>query len=145
MLSTILVPTDGTSSVDAPLKAALELARQSGGKIIALAVAGVLPIDPAADSMPAGEWEKYEAYLRGEAGKNLVAVTDAAHEAGVPCETVIEQGDDPAEKILQVAQLRGCDAIFMASHRPGALMKLFVGSVTQKMLAHATVPVMVFP
>lgn len=144
MLSNILVPTDGTSSAEAPLKAALELARQSGGKIIALTVASALPLDPAAGSMPAGEWEKYEAYLRGEAGKNLVAVTDAAYEAGVPCETVIEQSDDPAEKILQVAQLRGCDAIFMASHRPGTLMKLFVGSVTQKVLAQATVPVMVF-
>lgn len=144
MLSTLLVPTDGTAASDAPLRAALEIARQSGGKIVALTVASVLPLDPAASSMPAAEWEKYEGYLRGEAGKNLIAVTDAAHEAGVPCETVIEQGDDPAEKILQVARLRGCDAIFMASHRQGALMRLFVGSVTQKVLANATVPVMVF-
>lgn len=144
MLSNILVPTDGTDAVDAPLKAALELARKTGGKIVTLTVASELPLDPAANTMPASEWKNYEKYLRDEAAKNLAPVTIAAREAGVPCEGVVEQGDDPAEKILAVAQRLGCDAIFMASHRKSALMKLFVGSSTQKVLAHATVPVMVF-
>lgn len=144
MLSTILVPTDGSSSVDAPLKAALEIAGQTGGKIIAMTVANELPIDPAANSMPASEWKHYEKYLREDAAKNLEPVVIAARKAGVPCDTVVEQGDDPAEKIVAVAQRLGCDAIFMASHRKNALMKLFVGSSTQKVLAHATVPVMVF-
>lgn len=144
MLSTILVPTDGTNSVDAPLKAALELTKKTGGKIVALTVANELPLDPAANAMPASEWKNYEKYLRDEAAKNLDPVVIAAREAGVPCETVIEQGDDPAENIVAVAQRLGCDAIFMASHRKSALMKLFVGSSTQKVLAHATVPVMVF-
>ena len=94
--------------------------------------------------MPASEWRQYEKYQRDDAAKNLEPVLIAAREAGVPCDTVIEQGDDPAEKIVAVAQRLGCDAIFMASHRKNALMKLFVGSSTQKVLAHATVPVMVF-
>ncbi len=144
MLSTILVPTDGSNVADAPLKAALELTRQVGGKIIALTVANELPLDPAANAMPASEWKNYEKHLRDEAARSLEPIVIAAREAGVTCETVVEQGDDPAEKIVAVAQRLGCDAIFMASHRKNALMKLFVGSSTQKVLAHATVPVMVF-
>lgn len=144
MLRKILVPTDGSPDLAAPLKAALEIAKTTGGQIVALTVASELPYDPSANTMPASEWEKYEKYLRGEAAKNLVAVSDAAAEAGVPCETVIEQSDDAAAKIVEVAARLQCDAIFMASHRKSTLMKLFVGSATQKVLAHANVPVMVF-
>ena len=144
MLSTILVPTDGSADIDAPLKAALAVAKKSGGKIIALTVANELPIDPQANTMPASEWEKYQRYMRGEATKNLVTVTDAAAAAGVPCETVVEQSDDAAACILEVAARKECNAIFMASHRKSKLTQLFVGSSTQKVLAHAKVPVMVF-
>lgn len=144
MLTNILVPTDGSSDIDGPLKAALDIAKKTGGKIIALTVANELPIDPSANTMPASEWEKYEKYLRGEATKHLVTVTDAAAVAGVHCETVVEQSEDAAEKIIEVAQRMKCDAIFMASHRKSKLMQLFVGSSTQKVLAHARIPVMVF-
>ena len=144
MLTNILVPTDGSADLEAPLKAALDIAKKTGGKIVALTVASELPFDPSANAMPASEWEKYEKYLRGEATKNLVAVTDAASAAGVPCEAVVEQSDDAALKIVEVAERMQCDAIFMASHRKSTLMKLFVGSATQKVLAHANVPVMVF-
>lgn len=144
MLTKILVPTDGSPDLYAPLQAALEIAKKTGGKIVALTVANKLPIDPSANSMPASEWEKYEKYLRGEAAKHLVAVSDAAAAAGVPCETVIEQADDAADIIVEVAARMQCDAIFMSSHRKSKLMQLFVGSSTQKVLAHASVPVMVF-
>ena len=144
MLTKILVPTDGSPDLAAPLKAALAIAQKTGGQIVALTVANELPIDPSANTMPASEWNRYEKYLRGEASKHLVAVTDAAAAAGVRCETVIEQSDDPAEKIVEVATRLQCDAIFMASHRQSKLMKLFVGSATQKVLAHANMPVMVF-
>ncbi len=144
MLNKILVPTDGSADLDAPLKAAIDIAKKSGGMIVALTVASELPTDPAANTMPASEWAKYESYLRGEATKHLVAVTDAAAAAGVRCETVVEQSDDAAEKIVEVAARLQCDAIFMASHRKSKLVQLFVGSSTQKVLAHANVPVMVF-
>ncbi len=144
MLTKILVPTDGSPDLDAPLQAALAIAKKTGGQIVALTVANELPIDPSANSMPASEWERYEQYLRGEAARHLVAVRDAAAAAGVHCENVIEQADDPAEKIVEVAARLQCDAIFMAAHRKSRLVKLFVGSSTQKVLAHASVPVMVF-
>ncbi len=144
MLKKILVPTDGSDDIAGPLKAAIEIAKTTGGQIVALTVASELPNDPAANAMPASEWEKYEKYLRGEATKHLVAVTDAAAAAGVRCDTVVEQSDDAAAKIVEVAARLQCDAIFMASHRKSKLVQLFVGSSTQKVLAHANVPVMVF-
>ena len=70
--------------------------------------------------------------------------TEATISAGVPCETVVEQSEDAARKIVEVADRMQCDAIFMASHRKSALEKLFVGSATQKVLSLTNVPVMVF-
>ena len=39
---------------------------------------------------------------------------------------------------------RECDAIFIASHGRRGLSRLILGSVTQKVLAHSKVPVLVF-
>ena len=37
-----------------------------------------------------------------------------------------------------------CDVIFMASHGRRGLTKLIMGSVTQKVLTHAKIPVVVY-
>ena len=46
--------------------------------------------------------------------------------------------------IIDAAREVGCDIIFMASHGHRGLTGLIVGSVTQKVLSHSTIPVLVF-
>jgi hemerythrin-like domain-containing protein len=51
--------------------------------------------------------------------------------------------DRPHEAILATATARGCDLIFMASRGGSGLARMLRGSVTQKVLQEATLPVLV--
>jgi hemerythrin-like domain-containing protein len=67
----------------------------------------------------------------------------AALEAGVACDSLTVTSDRPHEAILDAAEARGCDLIFMASHGRRGLKRLVLGSQTAKVLQHATIPVLV--
>ena len=62
----------------------------------------------------------------------------------VPCEVMHVISDSPYEAIIDAAKKKKCDLIFMASHGRGELASLILGSVTQKVLAHSKVPVLVY-
>ena len=53
------------------------------------------------------------------------------------------QAFNPDEEIISAAEKHHCDAIFMASHGRSGLSRLFLGSKTQRVLAHSTIPVLV--
>jgi len=44
-----------------------------------------------------------------------------------------------------VARSHKCDAIFMSSHGRSGIASLILGSVTQRVLAHSSIPVIVYP
>jgi nucleotide-binding universal stress UspA family protein len=48
------------------------------------------------------------------------------------------------EGIVNAAKRKKCDAIFMASHGRGGVGSLILGSVTQRVLSHSKVPVVVY-
>ncbi|MBE3074109.1 MAG: universal stress protein, partial [Actinobacteria bacterium] len=48
------------------------------------------------------------------------------------------------EGIIAAAKKRKCDVIFMASHGRRGLSRLIMGSVTQKVLSHSEIPVVVY-
>jgi nucleotide-binding universal stress UspA family protein len=57
---------------------------------------------------------------------------------------VLLEGGDPYEAILAAARDHGCDLILMASHGRKGVRGLLLGSQTQKVLTHSSIPVMVF-
>ena len=67
-----------------------------------------------------------------------------AKAAGVPFTAVVAKAYSPYEGIIAVARKRKCDVIFMASHGRRGLSKLLMGSVTQKVLTHSRIPVVVY-
>ena len=146
MFKTILVPTDGSPESDKAINAAIEVARQSGGRIIGLSVSEPYPFSPVAESVGTypPSYEDYEKTMRERAQQHVARIVDAAKAANVPCEPVVAESFDPSDEIIRTATDHGCDVIFMASHGTGGLRRLFVGSQTQKVLAHSAIPVMVF-
>jgi nucleotide-binding universal stress UspA family protein len=48
----------------------------------------------------------------------------------------------PADAILRVQEIRGSDLIVMGTHGRGRLVGLVLGSVSQKVLAHASSPIL---
>ena len=59
------------------------------------------------------------------------------------CSTLLAVNLKPWEGILKTARARKCDAIVMASHGRTGLGGLFLGSETQRVLAHSRIPVLV--
>jgi nucleotide-binding universal stress UspA family protein len=144
MFKKILVPTDGSDIAGQAVEAAIDYAKASGGMIVALSVAQPYPIVPAVDGALMIDPGVDSTELQQIARQTVDEVTRAAQAAGVSCEPHTSMSFMPYEEILRAATEYQCDAIFMASHGRRGLSRLLAGSQTQKVLAYAHVPVLVF-
>jgi nucleotide-binding universal stress UspA family protein len=118
MFQHILVPTDGSPRSDAAARDAVALARSLGGRVTALTVKPefhVFTLRPSEIEDTKGDSWDVDLHARNF----LAVVEDAAREAG-------------------------CDAIAIATHGRSGVVELLLGSQTQRVLAHAKVPVIVY-
>jgi nucleotide-binding universal stress UspA family protein len=146
MFKHILIPTDGSEVAAKAIRAGVRLAAEMGAK-----VTGLYAQEPHPMHLHAGGYA-VEKDLIAELDRrarlfaqNCVAqVATEAAAAGVACEPLVVRSDRPYEAIVKTAQERGCDAIFMASHGHKGLAAMVLGSVTQQVLARASIPVLVF-
>jgi nucleotide-binding universal stress UspA family protein len=143
MFKTILLPTDGSDLSRRAIETAIEYAQLCGAKIHGISVAEPYPFTPLAESAMAIDPTIYEENVRSLAQQHVNKISDAARIAGVECETSVVLSFSPDEEIINAAKKFHCDAIFMASHGRSGLSRLFLGSKTQKVLAHSTIPVLV--
>jgi nucleotide-binding universal stress UspA family protein len=146
MFKKILVPTDGSALSEKAIHAAVEFAQTNGSEIIAVSVAEPYVYNTFAEgsSIIQVAPEAHDEKMQELAQKHVEKVANLAQARGVPCKTVVALSFSPYEEIVQAATDFHCDVIFMASHGRKGLNKLFVGSETQKVLAHSTLPVLVF-
>ena len=146
MFKHILVPTDGSQLSLETVKRAVTFAREAGAKItfffakpdypVAFYGEGAL-IDPTTP-------EKFAEIADRQAQEILANASAVAKEAGVPSANTDSVSDLPYQAIIDAANNAGCDLIFMASHGRGAFSGLLLGSETQKVLTHSTIPVLVY-
>jgi nucleotide-binding universal stress UspA family protein len=81
----------------------------------------------------------YAAAARSEM-KSLEPLARRAEQAGIHCEIVVRPGL-PADQILAFLRERSIDRVVMATHSPGPIGKLLVGSVAEAVLRTSSVPV----
>jgi nucleotide-binding universal stress UspA family protein len=81
--------------------------------------------------------------VKQHASTVLGRVADSARASSVPCECVQIEHDHPYEAIIATAKDKGCDLIVMASHGRSGISALLLGSVTNKVLTHTRIPVLV--
>lgn len=143
MFKTILVPTDGSERSDKAITSAIDYAKHCGSRIVGISVAEPYPFSPLAESSMAIDPGIYEDNVRSLAEQHVKKVADAAEAAGVPCQTATMLSFAPDEEIVNAAKAYECDVIFMASHSRSSLSRIFLGSKTQKVLAHSSIPVLV--
>ncbi|MDO9072878.1 MAG: universal stress protein [Rubrivivax sp.] len=145
MFKHILLPTDGSALSRRAAATGVELARTVGARVTALFVAPVpTPLVyehflPVAYMTP----EEHEKLIQEASARYLGTIEKAAAAAGVPFEGLHVTSDYPADAIVKAAAKHKCDLIVMASHGRKGIKGLLLGSETAKVLAHATVPVMV--
>jgi nucleotide-binding universal stress UspA family protein/hemerythrin-like domain-containing protein len=85
----------------------------------------------------------FEEHAAGEARALLAKAETVARAANVAYASVHVTSDHPYAAILDAAEHNGCDLIFMASHGQRGIRGLVLGSQTQRVLQHTTIPVLV--
>ena len=144
MFRHLLVPTDGSPLSAKAAQAAVNFAKEVGARLTALSVAEPFPYSALSESAFLPDQVRFEKQMQDHARRYVDDVAELAAASGVPCDTRVALSFSPYEEIVRTAEELGCDAVFMASHGRKGLNRLFVGSETQKVLAHTTLPVMVF-
>jgi nucleotide-binding universal stress UspA family protein len=142
MYKRILFPTDGSDITTKALQTALSLAKLCGAELHTLAVMEPFPYSAISEMQPVPPQEFFDAQQR-VASARVKAVAAAAAAAGVPCQAATVEALHPWEAILDHGKTQGCDVVVMASHGRRGVSALLLGSETQKVLTHSTLPVLV--
>ncbi len=143
MFKHILLPVDGSELSMRAVDTGIALAAALGARIHAL---HVLPPFPAVTYFAAIAQANETMYVEravASAERVLAGVQDRARAAGVPCGTSHEIDSRPYCAIAAAVSRYHCDVIVMATHGRRGFEKLLLGSVTQKALLLADVPVLV--
>nr|WP_314538876.1 universal stress protein [uncultured Massilia sp.] len=143
MYQRILLPTDGSEASGRAVEAGVAFAGELGAEIVALHVTPPFRIFSTDATMLEDTADQYADASRERALRLLADVAAAAQAAGVPCRLEHVESDQPWQTIIDTAQRLGCDLIVMASHGRRGIAGLLLGSETQRVLVHSTIPVLV--
>jgi nucleotide-binding universal stress UspA family protein len=136
----ILLPTDGTEFCEKAVRHGVALAKLGGARVTGVTVTVPMRLP---QSVPPDLAERLRESRRVEAEEILASVEATAKASGVQCETLEVNDEHPYQGIISTAQSKGCDLIVMASHGRRGVSALLIGSETQKVLGHSTIPVLV--
>lgn len=146
MFRHVLVPIDGSPAALQAMKVAARFAREQRARLTAFWAAPTWEPNmyAYAGAVPAGfiSPRQHSAHARNTARRYLEAAKKVAAAAGASCKGLYVEGNIPYLEIIKAARRYRCDLIVMAS-QTGGLPRVLLGSQTDKVLAHAPVPVMV--
>lgn len=142
MFKRILVPTDGSEITEKAARSAITLAQTLGAEVHTLSVKEPFPYSAVSELQPVPPQEFFDAQER-IATRRIDVVRQLVREAGLVGEAKTVEGIHPWEAIIDYAKEKGCDLIVMASHGRRGMSALLLGSETQKVLTHSSVPVLV--
>ena len=145
MFKHLLICTDGSPLANKAAKGGIALAKALQAKVtVYCAIENMLPIYSEGYAFDQLTIDRFEAALQIVAKKRVDAIGKLAKAAGVPVACVVTIAYSTHEGIIAAAKKQKCDAIVIASHGRSGISKLFMGSVTQQVLAHSKLPVVVY-
>jgi nucleotide-binding universal stress UspA family protein len=146
MISTILVPTDGSKTAQKAAKYAADLAKELQASIVVLSVFDRSSFMGWASSdafVPPQELESIESSFQEAAKKHGEEVKRVCDKRGIQSRVILATGH-PVEAILKEAKKSKADLIVMGSHGRSALAAAVLGSVTYGVIHRdITTPVLV--
>lgn len=133
-LNRILLGTDFSPGAAAAVRCAGELGRSFGSEIL------LVHVDEAAGPSP-GQGSDPDHRVAGLA-RSLGEACAALREAGLRCRRVLSSGDAAVE-ILRLAVAERCGLIVVGSHGRSDVRGLLLGSVADRVVRRAPLPVLV--
>jgi nucleotide-binding universal stress UspA family protein len=146
MFKHILIPTDGSPVSAKAVKAGIAFAKESGAKVTGYHAVEPVPTRLYGEGYVADKQmiAEFERRTHAAAKKHVADIARAARKAGVSFDTLVQTARTPYEGIVEAAQKRDCDLIFMSSHGYRGLMRLALGSVADRVMTLSKVPVLVY-
>jgi len=136
VFSNLLVAVDGSESAKKAFEKSIYLAQNCNSKVD---IVHVVQCELGGDS--ANTFELIEE-LKENAKKMLEEYKNQAAKNNIPIQIMVIQGD-PAQVIIELAKTKNYDLIIMGTRGRSAFQELLIGSVSQKVMHHASCPVMV--
>lgn len=142
MYSHLLVPLDGSRFAEAALPHALELAQKFGSKIT-LVRAIEPPHTIAADIGDTADMLiKMREISQKEAESYLQSLVGSLKQQGYNIKPLVLMGTSTPQSILSAADDNEVDLIVMSTHGRSGLGRFVFGSVAEKVVRHASMPVL---
>jgi len=145
MYERILVATDGSPLSEKAVNHALNLAKLTGASVVAMKVIPRYPRSylEGGATIELSEIKRIETQWAEKAQAVLNQIKVDGKSMGVSVKTSVAKSDLIAESIIAAAEKQKADLIVMASHGRKGIKRLLLGSETQHVLTHSTVPVLV--
>lgn len=144
MFQHLLLPVDGSPLSEAAFSKALVFAREARARVTVIRVIPDFHVYTYQVELLADTRTRFVQEATRNAAEYLRTLAAEAEAADVSCETLSVIHDHPYEAIIHAAQERACDLIVMASHGRRGLQGVLIGSETNKVLTHSTIPVLVY-
>lgn len=138
----ILVPVDGSQTALHALREAVVVTRAFGSSVFLVHVIDPYPFLGAGADFALGQAD-YLSAANANATRALAVASEIVGAAGLSCNATMVDGHAAEEGILDTARTCNADLIVMGSHGRRGIEKLLLGSVTQRVLQDARVPVLV--
>jgi nucleotide-binding universal stress UspA family protein len=136
----IVSPIDFSVHSDDALKTAADLASRFGSELCLIHVVPALPKLPSLQAL--FNEADYEQALHSEAEKRLAQMVEEFARHGIKAQYAVGTANDTAMEILRVAQHHHADLIVIATHGMTGWHELAFGSVAEKVVQLATIPVL---
>lgn len=142
-MNKILVAVDDSQTSEPVMQKALEMAEKLNSDVLILTVITrlVRPIHTHSAKEPGHTYTEYE-NPKEMADQVLAHAEDVFKDFHGHHETLIEFGD-PANKIIDVAEEKGCDLIIMGNRGLSVFKRVMMGSVSTKVLHNAPCHVLI--
>ncbi|MDD1722849.1 MAG: universal stress protein [Methanothrix sp.] len=141
MYKRILIATDGSDKSMKAAEEGMELAKALGAQVIALNVINEVVIASAVRQL-GSDRKEVEEKLKVAGGKAVDSIKAMGAKMGVSVDAIVRIGA-PANTVIDTSGAEKADLIVMGSHGESGATKLLIGSVVQKVLYWATIPVLV--
>lgn len=145
MYQRLLVATDGSALSKKAVRSAIDLAAAVGAELVALYVVPRYPVSyfEGGITISVEEIARTEKQWSDKGQAVVDAVQQEALAEGVKAQAIVSQSDLVAESIMATAEKYQCDLVVMASHGHKGIKRVLLGSETQHVLTHSTIPVLV--
>jgi nucleotide-binding universal stress UspA family protein len=137
----ILVSTDFSEPAKEGFQKACRIAEHFGAELMVVHVNPRVPIIPAGNGAVTFNVEGYQEEVRQISKRNLEDFIVAQQTSAVAITPFVREGE-VAEEIVRTAEENHADLIVIATHGYSGWKKFLLGSVTERVIRIATVPVL---